>query len=462
MNVATTVEKKNLYSLNALLLHFLPKGGFGRTLLWLVLPFLLLLIDVGISFSHSCSLTKYFPFIALGIASSIFCFKIRGLIGSYLFLALFLLVFFPHLSGEDYFWQIGIVLSIALSAFIQLFAFDEARSCFEDMESEVSRYFALSRQSESDLLQMTKRAEEREKELEDEIRRLKEEAEQRRIEKIQDLERFECIESEINMLTACKNEFIAETREARSAAASYMQRYEDQKVFFQEELRLAQERPAELQKELTKVEETCAQMRVGLLQTHEKSKSLEAEKRVFEERGIIHQGELLHAQQHSTELQNALTQAEGVYAQLEQQYLAKSDILSKMSEELFQALETLKEVEAEKRLFEEKEIVLQKESASELELRKELAHAKGLYAQLCVQFQEKSHILDQTRKELFHAQTKLMTLDLEEKYSQIDPERSALSVLETECAQLCIELEQLEEEVTLLEELYSSEQNIVD
>lgn len=462
MNVAATVEKKTVYSLDALLLHFLPKSGFGRALVWSVLPFLLFLMDVGISFSHSCALTKYFPFIALGISSSILCFKVRGLIGSYLFLALFLLVFIPNLPREDYFWQIGIVLSIALSAFIQLFACDEAKNCFEDMESQVNKYFALSRQSASDLLQMTKTAEEKEKELESEISRLKEEAEQRRIEKIQDLERFEYIESEMNMLTACKNDYIAETREARSAAASYMQRYEDQKMLFQEELRLAQERPAELQKALTQAEEVCTQMKEGLLQAQEKLKMVEAEKRLFEERGAMLQEELHLAQKRPAELQGALTQAEAVYAQLEQQYQAKSDTVSQISKELLQALEKLKTLEAEKKLFEEKEAPLQEESANERTLRTALAHAEGLYGQLRAQFQEKSHILAQTRKELFHAQTKLMTLDLEEKYSQIDPERSALAALEKDSALLCVELEQLEEEVALLEALYSAEQSMKD
>ena len=506
MNVATKSEKKYFLSLDQFFSRLLPTRAVGRVLTWTTLPAFFLLLNSGIGFLNPCLFTKYLPFVALITAIATLRFKTAGLLGSYVGLLLFILAFFPSIPREGVLWQMGTFFTLALTLYTLLLAGEEIVSCFQEMESQIHTKHSQSRQLELDLLRVKQASEEREKELEEEISRLKEEAELRRIEKIADFKRFGLIQSEIEMLTAQKTEFIEEAREGRAAAGQRLLQLEEQKLEFERTLGRLQEELIEAQEALHVKETPIIQnviiegasleemeaLKVSLAQKEERSNqlcmqleekttalanaqdeigALESERALFqmeksqkeelynrlcgelEEKATAlaqaqdamaeSQQKLLGLEKESAQLQIEKSQREELYNHLCGELEEKTTALEGAQAEVVQAQQKLLDAEKESTLPQEEKIAL----------NKALSQAEGLFNQLRAQFEEKSAVLSQTRQELFQAQGQMMVLEKEKALAQT--EMSEIRVLEKGIDSLSSDVALLEEEITHLEALVS-------
>lgn len=309
MNVVTSSEKKSSSLFEALLSRLIPESTLGQTLLFTFLPFFLLLLTVGVALLRNCSLTLFFPFIALisGILSARF--RTSGLIGSYLGLALTLLYFYRNIPIEMRLWHMGILFSLATTLFLLLLSIEEIEASFQTFSANARTTLTKLHQAELNLVQAKESWKEEREQLEKEIKNLKEEAEQRRIERAQEAKRFELVQSEIELLTSQKEAILNEAREARQPIVQPTESG-------REELIAAQETILKLQQSVkhpTKTKDTNVDL---------------------------------------DELQRAQAQAKGLYTQLRTQFDEKSRILSQVRKELFHTQGKVLNLEKEQALAE--------------------------------------------------------------------------------------------------------------
>jgi hypothetical protein len=302
VNVATAREKKSLFFLNPFF-KLLPATNVERILLWACLPACLLLLELGITYLKPSFFTHFFPFLTIISVGLIFRYRSMGLATSYLLLLGSLLFLFRNLAPECRLWQIALLFTYALNLFILLLCVEEVTDCLEEISAQTGEFKKKWTQAELDLLSVQKTAEEREREFRDEIERLKSEAEQRRIERVNDWKKFDLIQSEIELLTSQKDEFVEESQLAQESALKNLQALEEQKKAFESEEK-------QLKKELIAAQEALLTLQQLPVQTT-----------------IIAD---------SSKIKQALAQTEGALAQLRIQFAEKSQILSQTRKELFQ------------------------------------------------------------------------------------------------------------------------------
>jgi len=212
------IEKKSTSPLQMVLSLFFPQEITGKILLLALLPTLLLILTVGISLLHPCSLTFMIPLFALMGTLACSLWKTVGLSGSYLALIAFLLLSVKQVPSQERLWQMGIILSLAIDYFIILLSVEEVATLLGKVFEESHERLSAVHQNQLEIQQATNTWEEERASFEEEISKLKEEAEQRRIEKHQDDKRSELIQSEIEMLTAQREELVADAMQARKLA----------------------------------------------------------------------------------------------------------------------------------------------------------------------------------------------------------------------------------------------------
>ncbi|MCH9625183.1 MAG: hypothetical protein S4CHLAM123_03530 [Chlamydiales bacterium] len=405
VNVSLAAEKKSVFFLDKMLSQLLPKSLTGRTFIWTFLPTLLLLLTVGVSFLSPSVFTLPLPFLALVTAGGCVCFRTRGLIGSYIAISLFVLLFYQDLSLDDKLWQFGIIFSLGLTLFITLLSVEEIDHCFEQMNQVSNDNLAHLRQTELDFQNAQQAWEQKLQELEEEIERLKTEAELRRIEKHESQQQFTLIQSEIELLTSQKNTLLEEARALRVNSESHVIDFD------------TEERIQALEKQL---EQKFNESQVLSEELVQRSASLE------------------DAQANSLQLELKLAQA----LEETKQHQANLDTLQQKLNE-----------SQERVLFLQQN---QESIAPDEVLQKECNRARGLYSQLRIQFEEKSEILSQTRKELFASQERLEILAVQARLDQLEPNRQQeMPFLEQELESLREELQRVEGEVIDLEGLVS-------
>jgi hypothetical protein len=256
-------------------------------------------LNIGISFLNPCPFTKYLPFLAVVSAVLTFRFKTLGLSSSYIAFFLFILIFFSDLPCEGQLWQMSLLFILALNIFILLLSIEEAEACLKEMGSQTQEMKRLSHRVEIEYQLAKKTAEEKEEELKEEIERLKQEAELRRIEKASDLKQLELVQSEIELLTSQKEGFIEDSRKARMAAVHQLQQFKESEAILKRDLIASQETILALQQRPPVVQNVSVE-------------------------------------DTDTDLKKALAVAEGVSTQLRSQFEEKSQILSQTRKELFQ------------------------------------------------------------------------------------------------------------------------------
>ncbi|MBI3901064.1 MAG: hypothetical protein HY324_02810, partial [Chlamydiia bacterium] len=157
--------------------HSSPSVQRHYPVLWHSLPLIFFLATVGVGMLSPSPLTRYVPFIALFQFVLTLGFRTWGLALSYSLLAMVLFLGAPSLSRDVLLWQMGLFFALALNSYILLLSLEEEASLEKPSEPD-----------EVSLLRLKKSYEENVKELNEEIERLKEEAELRRIEKQKALE----------------------------------------------------------------------------------------------------------------------------------------------------------------------------------------------------------------------------------------------------------------------------------
>lgn len=410
VNVALTVEKKSFFSLEPLLARFLPEQAAARVLLWSFLPAFLFLLTVGVSFLNFCVFTKYIPFLALISAILTLRFRTVGLSVGYMLLFLFTLFYYSSLPREILLWQMGVVFGLSLSIYILLLSIEETEACLEESRIKLRELMALSTQTQSECSQIKKTAEEKEKEFREEIEKLKEEASLRRIDYSQLLREFELIQSEIQMLTSQKEEFIEEARKSRTLSVNSLKQLEESRTLTARYLEQLEEQQALSGSYLGQLEESRSLSANYIKQLEEKENAFKESSEQLKKALIVCQESLLQLQQAPPP-----------------QVVCPEEINN-----------------------------LKKEAH---ELKKALAQAEGRHTQLRAQFEEKSATLDKTRKDLFEIESKLLALQHDNALAVMEPfkevSEGSIREREAEMSRLVQEVERLEKEISSLEELVS-------
>lgn len=415
-------------------------------MLWVFLPTLLLLMNIGIGFSRPSLFTPYLPYLAITTAAASFRFKGLGLIGSYLLLALFILLFLPHISSVERFWQIGIFLSHALTLYVVVLIAEEIEGCIQLLEQELRKEKHVAVHMEEKLLHALKSMDEKEKEFAEEIQKLKEEAAQRKVERAADVKRLHLIQSEIELLTAQKENFIEKARLARESSLNYLKECEA--------LKEKEVRWTHLESEIAKLrqENNCVQQSLGSAQEKNAQllQQLETEKEEFHTTTCVlkqHLEEAHHLKNSNRALSQEIEKGEEKMRELSEQLKLEMEQQQRVQlwhkEQIDQMQEGILRIQA-----------CHPTTESPIptgQLQQAVARAEGLYHQFRAQFDEKNQMLSDTRKELFNLEGNSVCREMEAEAAQLEEGNQIAATIEA----LGFEAAQLEEEVTHLEELIS-------
>lgn len=461
--------------------RILPESPRTLTRLWLILPFAFLLAVSGLALLCPSPLTPYYPLLA--ISGWILCARFRrlGLGLSLALLAGAALFIYRQASLDVRLWQWGLLGSYALDFMLTWL-------CLEEVDRLDAQRDETVLHVQQELGDVKKAWDEQVKGLEAELKKWKEEAEHRRIEKRADDEKLSLVQAEIDRLTTQKEAMITEAFEARRLAAERLQRLESQ--IEQNERLTAHSADAALHGELEakaqRIEELQAQLADHQPYQDESLRSeLEAKSRHIEQlQAQISEHQLHQDAPLRAELEEKARRIEQLQAQLAANQLHQDEALNTELVEKAQRIQQLQsQLEEQRTLLEQTEAKLAQqetlaaqtealqakladqsahleqmrrelEHAGETqqpdeELRRRLAAAEGLYKQLREQFEEKSSLLEQTRQELFSAQTILEMLAKEKEETAFSSEWAE------EIARLREENAALEEEIKSLEELVS-------
>ncbi|NGX55322.1 MAG: hypothetical protein KR126chlam2_00955 [Chlamydiae bacterium] len=236
MNVTAKELKATKKTIDRLASLFLPEKKLTQIVLWSVIPSVLLLLSVGLSFINRSPITLYIPVVAITTLCLSIYYRTIGFYISFVGLLFFALIFYRAIPFDQRLWQMEILFSFAIDSFIILLAIEEVEALLGQLETKSlenqERVHSISHEQQ----ETEKKWDEERKAFEAEIERWKTEAEQRRIDKQNDEKRFVLMHSELEMLTSQKEELISDAFEARSSASERLRRLEEQ---IQETERLA-------------------------------------------------------------------------------------------------------------------------------------------------------------------------------------------------------------------------------
>lgn len=385
------------------------KGGSATFSRWMApekvsgfawVPFFMAISHLGVTFLRPSLLSPYIPFFVLTSAFAILRWHKLGLAASYLALIAGIWFFFPVLLQGAVLWQGGLLTSLALNNLILCLYQDEDKKIRQEAQHKNENKDRQLVQRELDLQALNQSFEEERKELEEEIEKIKAQAEQRNLEKGELAKKLLFIQEEIDYLTQQKNQWITETVEARALAYEKGTAYEE----LEQTLKTLQEvvEATNLQKQ--HLTEEVYNLRTRL---EDREKALRGAQLIQEETQLA--------------LKVAIQEKEEIDLKAAEQILE----CRRLSEEL-----------------------------GELEkMRRELARFEGLYKQLRLQFEDKTKTLSQTRKELFHLTGEWEKAKIAHSLEALEPNREEARLLEGELEEALQEVRELEEEIILLEEL---------
>lgn len=341
-----------------------------------------------------------------------------GLSISYVLLGGLAFLCYQQIPPSTLFWQLGILFSMALNFYIALLACEEIFSLISTLTSDMDQHIALLAKAGHEHEEEQQVWNDEKMSLEEEVKRWKEEAEQRKIEKQIADKHLLLVQSEIELFDQQKENLVKDAYEARAFAAERLQNMEESQLQMQilstQVAPLKEEKELLLQKNLEHEKILCT-LQEDIQKQREHSYLLEEEKRLL-----------------SVQLQS-----------LQEEVTKKEQLVSTLNEE--------------KILWEEKSAPADPEVV--VQLSREKARVEGLYEQLRTQFEEKACVLSSTRKELFRAEGQLLAIDHEKKILPIDPstdiQERELNILQTELMAMNQENLYLEQEITEMEALIS-------
>ena len=190
---------------------------------------------------------------------------------------------------------------------------------------------------ELQLAEAIKTLEEREREFTEELQKLKEQAEQRKIERTGDLKRLQLIQSEIDLLTSQKESFIEDARLARTSASHSLKQLEALQEERSESTLLLKQREGEIEELKDKSAILIEDIRAAQERASLSLQQLERGRGEFLEACLWNKLQIESAQEEILKLQTlkSSTRVEALYTQLRSQFDEKSKILSATRKELF-------------------------------------------------------------------------------------------------------------------------------
>src|SRR6185503_7705230 len=283
---------------------------------WLLLPVLFLFLTIQLAFNRPTLFTTHLPLvISLTFFLCLF-YKTKGLWISYFVLLSIILHFYKELPPEENLWQMGILLTLAVTLFITLLSIEKV----EEEELLVQKKSEENEQKCTDLkyryLHDERKYNNYIDSLKETVQELIREVEQRRIEKRSIAEEQERLQNEIGRLTEQNRALVVDLCEARAEARQSSARYEQ----------LA-ERP----------------LYDGYQERFETSQNTITE---LENKIVCIQKESLVRYE---EWQHRVAELEGRYKQMRAQFEEKKAILDKTRQELFEIETTLMASEREEK-----------------------------------------------------------------------------------------------------------------
>jgi chromosome segregation ATPase len=417
----------------------------------LLLPSLLNLTSLSLAFLAPSQIT---PILPLFCAFSLFIsWRYKG-IGLSLSLLAQAFLFYFSTPEEGKIWHYGLNIAFSFSYMITFLTKLEVEKNLglEKEEKEKGVQFLRSLRDE---IEVNRETWERDKAaLEEELKRWKEEAEARRIDKRQDERKFTLLQGDIEFYMSQKGELIRAAEEARNAL-------NDKERYFQTAVKDLEER-----------EQAILQTKMRFEREMEESGKKNTELKYEKEKLQTQVNHLEEALQQFSKVQNELLQGKESFSKEAEEYkknnaelLQERNLLRSQIANVEKSFEQLARKEDElrsssKMISEQNEAIntlkeeLENSSPDEKTLR-ELNLVKANLSQLRAQFDEKTKTLSETRKELFQTQTKLMAFERESREGVYCPDLSEVHFLQKELNRLEMEKEGLLEEITLLEELIS-------
>lgn len=430
MNFAAAVKKKANRCADLLQCYF-PKTQSKKPSLGLFVPIALLLVNIGINFMAGGFCANALPILALITLFLSLRFKRFGLIGSYLLLAIFLFCSFSQIPQNERIFQVGFFFSLALTLFIFLLTNEGLQDGLEEIEEELVRKREDFEKLQAAFASFQKSQEEKEREFEEELNRLKEQAEQRKIDQIATLKKNQLIQREIELLTSQKEAFIQDARDARRAA------FEANKQL--EELEKSQlDQGLNSQQKNIEIDGLMAQNQMLINEKEQYAEKVDALSIKIAEYQKQFEQESLYFKQQVEASQQAILSLQA----LSQKAICetKSFVSDKKKHQL---------------LMEQKNCEIEDYKNSLKAFEQSLAHAEGLNHQLRLQFIEKTTILSETRKHLFKLEGLLYLQKKECEWLESDGSREETLVLAHKLDEMIAEISILEETVISMEELIS-------
>lgn len=447
----------------------------SRVLFWSFLaPLLLILtVAVGLFFTSTFALTAT----VLTLASLSMFIKKKGWVYPFAILSLsaLYLASYSSFSQGAALWQGGLLLSFLLNVVISTIAFSEVQSLLfqkkEELDQERSHTQTL--QKDKELCQLEWQNEKLT--LQEELKKWKEAAEQRHIEKRRIQEEMALVESEIHLLSEQKSSFIEDAFLARKQAGEMERKlFEASKDWDEWALK-----KAEIEKESIEAREKFESIRM----LHE---TLSMQKEALEEKNhqltiTLENTQALMAEkiEQIKHLQNLETLEKLESLKIHQESLiAHQASLEEKNKELVLTLENVQTLIAEKsaamqqlerevssreerikHLEEQMKTLTDEEEIEARETHQKTAKIQGLYQQLRQQFEEKNQVLGQTRSDFYQLETKYLGLLNEQKMDQLlEEERFSFeegNMLSKELLKLDVQNHSYEEEIKSLEALIS-------
>lgn len=447
--------------------HFLGKQFVSNAFFWLFLSFALLSLTVAVAFIKPSPFGLFLAFFLP--AASLVCVKYRtyGLLLAYSILTLFVLLNLA-MPQQERLWQMSIIFIAALDLFIVLLTAEEVEEIFVKWQGKNQSAQQELEKMQVKFSEQIKNGEQLQKEFDEAIEKLKEEARQRVIDREKDEKRFALVQSEIEMLHEQKENLVNEAFEARALAF--------------ESTRLAEE----LKKEIESEKNEKAQLEKLLSEKNIQANNSE-NIAVYEQRIEVLQQEI---EDLSISLQNG-SKDNASLRQAFASLMQEADVLKENEDSLVREINELSEklkMESSARACSENEIARLEKVVSEIsasrevsakwivelqekilwlqhlsrkntsekfnELSKALLQTEGLYKQLRAQFEEKSTCLYEARKELFLTKERLSVIEIENQEEAMS-QQDKMQYLEKSLKEADADIQDLEGEIIALEGLIS-------
>ncbi len=135
MSVTAKEVKATKKTADRLALLFLPEKKLSQIVLWALIPTILLLFSVTLSFLNRSPITLYIPVVAITTLCLSIYYRTIGFYISFVGLLFFALLFYRALPFDQRLWKMEILFSFAIDSFIILRGIEEVETLLGKLET---------------------------------------------------------------------------------------------------------------------------------------------------------------------------------------------------------------------------------------------------------------------------------------------------------------------------------------